>query len=86
MRLRPHDHGPMPCDIPEAFGYRAPFRCATCGPIQETRSVETIRPSWDDDYCPNCGSTDVSENDDPKPFRAVRRRRIHSNHSMRIAA
>ena len=91
MRYFPLYLGPMPRDIPEAFGYRYPFRCATCGPIQEVHSVETIRPSWDDpgdgyDYCPNCGSTDVSENDTFTPFRATRRRRIHSNHSMRIAA
>ena len=91
MRYLPHYHGHAEWDIPEAFGYRYLFRCATCGPIQEIRSIETIRPSWDDpgdgyDYCPNCGSTDVSENDTFKPFRMIRRRRIHSHHSMRIAA
>ena len=91
MKYLPHYFGHAEWDIPEAFGYRYTFRCATCGPIQEIRSIETIRPSWDDpgdgyDYCPNCGSLDVAENDTFKPFRMIRRRRIHSNHSMRIAA
>ena len=93
MRLLPLYRGPMDQDIPESFGYRYPFRCATCGPIQEIHTIETRRPSETDlsdlgdgyDYCPNCGSTDVSENDDPKPFRAVRRRRIHS-HQLETAA
>lgn len=94
MKYLPHYPGPRPTDIPEAFGFRAPYHCERCGPLaSEPETVQTQRRTNDQDAvneyeCPNCGSFEVREVGDLEhiPFRAIRRRRIHSNHSMRIAA
>ena len=92
MKYLPHYHGPMPCDIPEAFGWSPPWWCPRChGLEREPESVCTSRQTYDEpaEYnleCPHCGSTEVEESDGRRPLRAIRRRRIHSNHSMRIAA
>ena len=85
MKYLPLYCGPMDRDIPESFGYRAPYACLHCGPISSVEVIRTHRqteesPAEYEWACPVCGSFDTDENDDPKPFRATRRRRIHSNH------
>jgi len=73
MKYLPHYFGHAEWDIPESFGYRAPFRCGTCGPIQEVHTIETRRPSETDlsdlgdgfDYCPVCGSEACGEPKSP---------------------
>ena len=92
MKYLPHYHGHADRDIPGEFGWVASWWCETCHGLEHEPETICVSRQTDTDpaeyewVCPICGSTDVNENDDPKPFRATRRRRIHSTHSMRIAA
>lgn len=87
MKYLPHYHGPMDRDIPWEFGWDAPYWCERCKGLEDRPELVTLaRRTLEDEgedawVCPECGGIDVSEQTGkPSPFRAIRRRRIHSNH------
>jgi len=61
------------------WGYRAEFKCVEGHTFEEPGYHRTHRATlWEPEegncYCPECGSSDYGKNDEPRVFKAFRRR------------